>query len=347
MEKNEINKIVKNHIPFTGMINELIKSLLDSQEIKYHIVESRTKTPESLEEKVERKGIRDFKSEILDITGIRIILYYQDDIDKVQKLINENFQVDQLNSVNKENLYDSNEFGYLSRHYIVELNDKRNKLAEWKRFKKYYAEIQVRTVLQHSWASISHELSYKKNYDIPKEVSRKLFRLASLFELADEQFLEIRDKHLDLETEINKLNIEELSAENINMLTLKHNLNLTTGIFEDIKKSAIEGGFKYTESDLVERYLSGIILISDYLDVSTIGEMERLLEKNKESYKLVFHNMISINDSSHWSGPKEFFVMIAMLFSLNETQLIKFSEERDWKNSLWEATFKAINKVKQ
>ncbi|MNJ50543.1 GTP pyrophosphokinase YwaC [compost metagenome] len=54
------------------------------------------------------------------------------------------------------------------------------------------AEIQIRTMLMHAWAAISHKLLYKKEDDAPTQVKRQLNRLSALIELADEQFDSIK-----------------------------------------------------------------------------------------------------------------------------------------------------------
>lgn len=185
MDKSGLKLLLDKHTHFTNQLYYLIQSLLVASDVKYQIVESRTKDIDSLNDKIDRKKINDI-NDVTDLSGIRIIVYYQDDIDKIEKIIDDNFIIDKENSVDKSKLYKSNEFGYLSVHYIVQLNQDRENLTEWKHSKNLKAEIQVRTVLQHSWASISHELSYKKGYEIPKPLERKLYRLAGLFELADE-----------------------------------------------------------------------------------------------------------------------------------------------------------------
>ncbi|WP_203256866.1 GTP pyrophosphokinase [Hyunsoonleella ulvae] len=346
MKKKELQEFIKKHKPYTGMLYELLKSLLESNSVKYHIVEKRTKTLESLEEKIERKNINDVSSDILDISGIRIIIYYDDDLDIVEKIINKNFKVDKNNSINKQKIYDSNEFGYLSRHYIVKVNNKRAELEEWQRFNSLNAEIQVRTVLQHSWASISHELYYKKNYDIPKELNRKLFRLAGLFELADEQFLEIRNKHENLENQINSLNSIELGKEKINLLTLNNRISQQEGIFNEIKNIGIESGFNYN-SIIDDTYVSNIILISKYLQINNISELEQLLENNKADIKMFFDEVISVDGKDkYWGADIPFLVMMSLLLNLNEEQLEQFSTKVNWNNSIWDKTKKSILKIK-
>ncbi len=342
-----MQRLVNQHSSYTTMLCELIKSLLKSFQIKYHIVECRTKTAESLIEKISRKNIKSVTKEVTDISGIRIILYYQDDVDKVSKLINDNFLIDKRNSINKAELYDSNQFGYLSIHHIVQLNNNRKNLPEWKIFASLKAEIQIRTVLQHSWASISHELSYKKDYEIPQQLERRLYRLAGLFELADEQFLDIRNKHDNLDSAIKKLNKTDKAKElDINTLTLKHALEKTGSIFQKIITKAYEIGFvKYDESDEPEYgekhyYYSEIILLTKILGYQSISELESGLEKNFQLIEKVF--MAAVKKHNDWGAGTTFLTLIASLTLLNREELGIFGNRSGWHNDNFDLIVNAI-----
>ena len=329
MDRIELLKVINEHTSFTTMLYELMKSLLETLDVKYHTIECRTKTIESLEEKVGRKNIKDTQKEITDISGIRIILYYVEDIDKVVDLVKNNFTIDERNSVNKANLYNSNEFGYLSVHYIVTLDSKRNILPEWKYFSKLKAEIQIRTVLQHSWASISHELTYKKSYEIPKELERKLFRLAGLFELADEQFLKIKEEHNSLKNRMQETSTENIKKSEINLLTLKYYIfEKEYTICNTIEKIALEAGFVNAAfvggwSGEDEDTISNLVMIADILGYKFVNEIEKNLQLKIEDIKLYFIELKKMYQ--YWMGYRHFYFEFAMLFLLDIEQFEEFS----------------------
>ncbi|WP_047546265.1 GTP pyrophosphokinase family protein [Psychroserpens sp. Hel_I_66] len=338
MDKINLKKLTNLHSGFTPILHSLVEALLNSENIKYHIVESRTKEIISLENKIIEKNITDI-SKIQDLSGVRVILYYLDDIDKVDSLFKKNFKIDKSNSINKGDILESNEFGYLSVHYIVSLDKKRKELPEWNNYSSLSAEIQVRTVLQHSWASISHELSYKKKLDIPKELSRKLFRLAGIFELADEQFLSIRNQHNALESKIQKLsNKKEFFDQKINSITLNELINTNWDKFSSIDEIAKKAGFKV--NDYKSDDTSNIIELSKILKLNTIGEFYDLFFRD---LKKINKFLIRLNPNElAWSGNLNFFIEISLLVYCNESQL-----ETYWNSigKIWSDTPK--NRVKE
>lgn len=172
----------------TLKLQVLFDELLKSEGIKATI-ESRTKEIKSLEGKIGRPGkaYTDPLRQVTDLSGIRIILYSIADLETVDKLIQREFKVDPTNSVNKLDQLEPDRFGYLSQHFIVQVGDSRRLLPEWAGLGDLWAEVQVRTVLQHAWAAVEHFLLYKNERDVPKMLRRRLFRLAALFELADEE----------------------------------------------------------------------------------------------------------------------------------------------------------------
>lgn len=78
-------------------------------------------------------------------------------------------------------------FGYCSVHYVVEMSQKRLNLYEHQAYEGLKCEIQIRSVLQHAWAEIEHDLGYKSEIAIPKRIRRNFSRLAGLLEIADKE----------------------------------------------------------------------------------------------------------------------------------------------------------------
>lgn len=120
-----------------------------------------------------------------------------DDIIKMQFDVLE--RSDKIQSLIKED-----KFGYGSIHCLVRLNDNRTSLLEYTRFKGLVAEIQIRTILQHGWAEIEHDIQYKAVETIPNTIRRRFMALAGLLEIADREFQAIQDEDERLATEARK-----------------------------------------------------------------------------------------------------------------------------------------------
>ncbi|MBX3193198.1 MAG: hypothetical protein KF819_39810 [Labilithrix sp.] len=162
-----------------------LRDLLSSDPtLKVHSVAWRPKSRESLAQKLARpdRSYTDLWS-LTDLVGVRVITYFADAVDRVGELVEAHLPVDFAQSIDKRRR-ESTDFGYRSLHYVCRLGDA---LPPHARF-----EVQVRTVLDHAWAEIEHDLGYKATEEIPLAVRRRLSRLAGLLELADQEFGAIR-----------------------------------------------------------------------------------------------------------------------------------------------------------
>ena len=179
---------------FTAGLEDLIVRLLRTNRISPHSVTSRAKAHDSLKRKLKRRGRGHISlEEITDLVGIRVITYFADQAEEVARVIEDNFDVDKTRSGDKRLLLDPDRFGYLSLHYVVRLDPDRRSLSEWRKFSEFPAEIQIRTILQHAWAEIEHDLGYKTKFAVPVSIRRGFARLAGLLELADDEFRRLRD----------------------------------------------------------------------------------------------------------------------------------------------------------
>jgi len=199
MDSNESNLVEEYEVErdkyqsFANTVDNLLVRLLASEGITVHSVGHRCKTVNSLRGKVEKKRSYETLSQITDLAGVRLITHYEDDVHKIAQVVESEFFIDKVNSIDKGKALDPEKFGYLSLHYVVSLSDDRAALKEYSAFRGMKAEIQVRSILQHTWAEIEHDTGYKSNIEIPKHIRRRFSRLAGLLELADQEFIGIRD----------------------------------------------------------------------------------------------------------------------------------------------------------
>jgi putative GTP pyrophosphokinase len=198
---------------------EALSALLEREAgLKVHSIRMRLKDPTSLGHKLARPD-RTYRElwDITDLLGLRVITYFEDEVDLIGRLIERHFNVDYAHSIDKRHLQSEGRFGYRSLHYVCELpSDGELDLGGSKpRF-----EVQIRTMLEHAWAEIEHDLGYKSKEAMPAPVRRRLQRLAGMLELADHEFVKIRQ---DLERYAESLP-ERLAADEpipIDRLTLE------------------------------------------------------------------------------------------------------------------------------
>jgi len=205
-------------------ISELINEILKTNDISVNAIPFREKDIESLSKKISKDGNENKYKKLTDITdlaGVRIITYFSDDVDKIATIIEEEFEVDFQKSIDKRQTHDPDRFGYLSLHYVIKLKPNRAALTEYKPFADLFVEVQVRSILQHAWAEIEHDLGYKSKRAIPKEVRRSFSRLAGLLELTDIEFLRIRDELKEYESTVQEQIKEKPSDVYIDKVSLK------------------------------------------------------------------------------------------------------------------------------
>ena len=195
----EFEKSRERYEEFSAKLEGLLSTLLRRAEIRFDAIQQRVKSKESLFEKLDRAG-KSYTTlaGVPDLCGLRIVVYHKEDLDRVVEVIEREFDVDGEVSGDAAAKLAPHEFGYLSVHLIVRLSEARRQLPEWNSVADVHAEIQVRTVLQHAWASISHSLQYKHEVDVPGALRRRLNRVAALLELADQEFMTLSAEHREL-----------------------------------------------------------------------------------------------------------------------------------------------------
>lgn len=194
----------------------------------------------NLESESIRYSIRDH---ITDLIGLRVVCLYEDDIEKIEKCLSENFDViDRTDKISQiENTEGS--FGYKGLHLDLRLSEARKALPEYLKYSEFRFEIQIRTIIQDSWSVLDHKIKYKKS--IPTRLKRRINTLAALFELADREFREIRDSTVD------EIKREEISEE---LLTQETNESQNQPTEERFRYSLLNA---FSFHKIAEHFFSG------------------------------------------------------------------------------------------
>lgn len=241
MEKilDEFVQVKPDFVEYCDKVYNLIRSILKSNLVNVHQVTSRVKEFDSLKNKIESKAGKYTRlSDITDIVGVRIITYFEDEVDIISQIIEQEFHVDHKNSVDKR-ILEVNTFGYKSLHYVVSLSESRNKLPEYQTYSLYKAEIQIRSILQHSWAEIEHDLGYKSNLVIPDVAKRSFYRISALLEVADIEFVNLKMMLSRYKEEVKAQIVKSPSLFSLDQDTLIEFMN-TNDLFISLQKKIRE-----------------------------------------------------------------------------------------------------------
>lgn len=153
------------------------------------MIKSRVKKPSSIVEKLQRRGwevsLESMMEHLDDIAGIRVICSFVDDIYQVAEMLTRQDDVKVI--AIKDYIKNPKKNGYRSYHMIVEIpvffsNEKR----------QMRVEVQIRTIAMDFWASLDHQLKYKKDFIDSSGISEELRECAEIIAQTDEKMLSIR-----------------------------------------------------------------------------------------------------------------------------------------------------------
>ncbi|MBQ3584960.1 MAG: GTP pyrophosphokinase family protein [Lachnospiraceae bacterium] len=162
-------------------------------------IKSRIKKPLSIYEKLQRRGFPVTMDSILtnmhDVAGIRVICPFIDDIYTVADML---IAQDDITLIQrKDYIKNPKENGYRSLHLVVEVPIF---LSTGKQMIK--VEVQIRTIAMNFWASLEHQIHYKKSQEDVEDVVSQLTDCANVIYETDMKMQEIR-KQLEAEGKLN------------------------------------------------------------------------------------------------------------------------------------------------
>lgn len=177
---------------------EHLTRLVQDEDLRDARVETRTKTMDSILDKAcatrgEVFKYQDPRREITDAVGARVMVPLVTDIEPVRDAIRRRFVVEE-ESDRGEDEGAADVPGYRSLHLLVRLGEADLAQREFSEFSDMIVEIQIRTILQHAWAALQHDLGYKTDRPPSPAVRRRITALAGLLELADREFVDVKQQ---------------------------------------------------------------------------------------------------------------------------------------------------------
>lgn len=188
---------------------------------KVHFVKSRVKDPKRLLQKLVRKtlnrrekygddfnfNLENYKDEITDIMGVRVIHIFKDDWEDIHNFIINKWDVveivaniregDNVKTFEEKSItVRSRVSGYRSVHYLIKHGPE---------YDLSTIEIQVRTIFEEGYGEIDHQLRYSHDDDIPEVLAQNLMLLnriagssdemASLINMLNKSFNDMENKY--------------------------------------------------------------------------------------------------------------------------------------------------------
>ena len=164
---------------------------IKNQRNPIQMIKSRVKKPASIVEKLKRRGhpvsVNSIVEHLDDVAGVRVICSCVDDIYTIAEMLARQDDVNVL--MVKDYIRSPKVNGYRSYHMIIEIpvffSDRKQKIR---------VEVQIRTIAMDFWASLDHQMKYKKNLDDSGEISEELKECAEVIAQTDMRMLNIRRK---------------------------------------------------------------------------------------------------------------------------------------------------------
>ncbi len=289
-QKREYEELVPKYREIESIVAALLEAELKKADINVMELPHRIKTWSSLEEKLYRKQDKYTSiGNITDLLGFRVICFFSSQIDEAADVIDRIFEVDVENSCDKRMLMSPNAFGYISLHKICSLRkcgDYPEELTDLK------FEIQLKTILQHAWAEIEHDLGYKTALEIPRDVRREFSRVASLLEIADNSFENIK-------TSLNEYKMEALRrvrSDTAGQMTLDiHTLNVfmkhsptAMALYDDMAA--------LTQGRIIRTGAESYLPLLSYLKIETLSDLDQLISQEHEHTLRLLEHALTYSD---------------------------------------------------
>ncbi len=164
---------------------------LKTQRKPIESISSRVKEPKSIVEKLMRKGlpltVQSVWDNLNDVAGVRVVCSFLEDIYDVAAMFMKQDDIEVLEI--KDYIKNPKPNGYRSLHLIVQvpvfLSDKTLPMR---------VEVQIRTIAMDFWASLEHQVKYKRGIEDAEVISAELKECAETINMTDMKMQDIYHK---------------------------------------------------------------------------------------------------------------------------------------------------------
>ena len=189
---------------------------------------------------------------------------------------------------------------------------------------------------------ISHALQYKREGDVPLALRRKLYRLAGLFELADEQFIEIRNERKIISLEAVSADFLDISVVVdapiiVKFLATSKEFNNVIGYIKDV-------GYKLSDDEDLN-YIGYFVEEFRRVGLSTLEDLNSLLSKDNSAFFLdLFQHD---EDEEPWEVSSPFILLLLLILNFpNKFTVASLVETDKWGESVAELVLNCSNKYR-
>lgn len=263
-------------------LTDLVQSELDRIGIFFRIF-SRVKNPESIDLKILKKDYDGKHRFLQDVIGLRIILYFPDDIEHVYDRLKKKFHpINETVDKRDETKFEPTRINLVFKipaDYDKEFRDHIPNTAIDNTF-----EIQLRTILSEGWHEVEHDMRYKchEHWESHKDMSRWLNGILAAIETSEWGILNV----------LNQISYRHYKASNIEALIItKFRLRLTSNIITPglrllVDKEFIRHLIKVDRMDVINYIYERNILIPLTID-NLIYIVNQIGIKNEEINNLM------------------------------------------------------------
>lgn len=182
-----------------------------------HSITTRLKKTSSIVQKLQRldaeMSVENIQKLIHDVAGVRVVCSYLDDVYDIAEIICAQDDVKLMRQ--KDYICNPKHNGYRSLHLIICIPVSFDGKTQW-----VEVEVQIRTIAMDFWASLEHQLKYKREIENEAQIIKRLCACAETIAKTDIDMLSIRRS---IEKGKNMLTEEELLLERFSNIDITMN----------------------------------------------------------------------------------------------------------------------------